>query len=77
MKTIQKKVNSLTTRMNLAWMHTRQKLRETSGQFVMDHAAVFIIIIVLAGLTLGLLVVYVENDFSNSLKSKLNELFNF
>ena len=48
----------------------------TNGLFVIDHAAVFIIIIVLAGIALTLLSNYVETDFATALKDKINALFN-
>lgn len=55
---------------------TRRKLSEDGGQFVMDHAIVFVIAIVLGGIVLGLLTVYVRTDLSNTLKTKINDFFN-
>lgn len=54
----------------------RRKLAENDGQFVMDHAVVFVIIIVLGGVSLLLLKNYLNDELSNTLKSKINEFFN-
>jgi hypothetical protein len=56
--------------------HCRGKLAETRGDFVMDHAVVFIIIIVVAALVISLLVAYLNNDFSDLLRDKISTLFN-
>lgn len=54
----------------------RGKLAEERGDFIMDHAVVFIIIIVVAALVISLLVAYLNTDFSSMLKSKVSGLFN-
>lgn len=54
----------------------RAKLAEERGDFIMDHAVVFIIIIVVAALVISLLVAYLNTDFSSMLKSKVSSLFN-
>lgn len=56
--------------------NARRKLAENDGQFVMDHAVVFVIIIVLGGVSLLLLRNYLNDELSNTLKSKINEFFN-
>lgn len=53
----------------------REKLSEEKGQFVMDHAVVFVLIIVLGGIALVLLTTYLQNDLSNTLRDKINEFF--
>ena len=73
-------LNNLKTRFNRAIIHlqlsARQKLQETEGNFVMDHAVVFVIIVVLGGIVLTLLVNYLNDDLSNTLKEKVNDFFN-
>lgn len=53
----------------------REKLSEEKGQFVMDHAVVFVLIIVLGGSALVLLTTYLQNDLSTTLRDKINEFF--
>lgn len=77
MKAMKTYMNTLLTNLVMLKTRAKKKLEENDGQFVMDHAAVFIIIIVLAGISLALLSRYVETDFANSLKQKINELFSF
>lgn len=52
------------------------KLTENSGQFVMDHAVVFVLIIVLGGIALALLTSFLQADMAPTLKSKIMEFFN-
>ncbi|SBV91277.1 hypothetical protein KL86CLO1_10098 [uncultured Eubacteriales bacterium] len=54
----------------------RAKLAEERGDFIMDHAVVFIIILVVAALVISLLVAYLNTDFSSMMKSKVSSLFN-
>lgn len=54
----------------------RAKLAENSGQFVMDHAVVFVLIIVLGGIALALLTSFLQADMAPTLKSKIMEFFN-
>lgn len=53
----------------------RQKLAENSGQFVMDHAVVFVLITVLGGIALALLTSFLQSDMAPTLKSKIMEFF--
>lgn len=76
-------MNTLRNRMNLAAAHAyltaktaKEKLGENNGQFVMDHAVVFVIIIVLGGLALLLLRNYLQDDLANTIKSKIDAFFN-
>ena len=53
-------INALKNRFSLACTRcysglqdTRRKLSESSGQFVMDHAIVFVIALVLGGIVVG------------------------
>ncbi|MEM5781561.1 MAG: DUF6133 family protein [Lawsonibacter sp.] len=72
--------NNLKTRFNRAvirlQLSVRQKLQETDGNFVMDHAVVFVIIVVLGGIVLTLLTKYLNDDLSSTLKTKINDFFN-
>ena len=54
----------------------KETLRDESGQFVVDHAVVFVIIIVLGALALAALKVFVTNDMAPTLKNKIMEFFN-
>ncbi len=76
-------INALKNRFSLACTRcysglqdTRRKLSESSGQFVMDHAIVFVIALVLGGIVVGLLTTYVRTDLANTIKTKLNDFFN-
>lgn len=53
-----------------------EKLCEQNGDFVMNHAVVFVIIIVLGGAALLLLKNYMNDDLSTTLKGKINDFFN-
>lgn len=59
-------LNNLETRFNRSvirlQLSVRQKLQETEGNFVMDHAVVFVIIVVLGGIVLTLLTKYLNDD---------------
>ena len=52
-----------------------QKLQEKKGDFVMDHAMVIIIVLVLGAITLTVMSGYIENDFFDIIKKKINEMF--
>lgn len=54
----------------------RMKLAENNGQFVMDHAVVFVLIIVLGGIALVLLTTFLQNDMAPTLKTKIMDFFN-
>lgn len=47
------------------------KLAEENGQFVVDHAVVFVLIIVLGGIALGLLTAFLNTDLAPALKGKI------
>ena len=68
--------NRFAAKTYLAAQDAKAKLREENGQFVMDHAVVFVIIIVLGGIALLLLRNYLQDDLSNTLKDKINAFFN-
>lgn len=76
MNTMHSRLNLAFARAHLATQTAKEKLRENNGQFVMDHAVVFVIIIVLGGVALLLLRNYLQNDLSNTLKSKIDAFFN-
>ena len=76
MKKLNNAIRALSIRAHAGLLSAKSKLKERNGQFVIDHAAVFIIIIVLAGIALGLLSTYIKTDFATELKSKISSLFN-
>ena len=69
MKTL---MNNLKKKLNRALI----RLQNTDGQFVMDHAVVFVIIIVVGALVLGLLKTFVGTDLAPVLKEKILAFFN-
>lgn len=52
------------------------KLAENNGQFVMDHAVVFVLILVLAGIALTLLTSFLNDDLAPTLRQKILDFFN-
>lgn len=52
------------------------KLREKQGDFVVNHGVVFIIIIILGAIVISVLSSYIETDFSNMIKTKIEDFFN-
>lgn len=75
--------NTLNAAMSKAYIRARlytarmkDTLKDESGQFVMDHAVVFVIIIVLGALALLLLKNFLNNDMAPTLKTKVMEFFN-
>ena len=54
----------------------KAKLLSNDGQFVVDHAVVFVIIIVLGALVLTVLKNFVETDMAPVLKEKIMAFFN-
>ncbi len=52
------------------------KLAEQNGQFIVEHAAVFAVILVIAAIAITLFVTYLQGDFSSLITGKINDLFN-
>lgn len=73
-------LNVAITRMQLAVQNkvddAKNKLEEQQGDFILDHAMVFVIILVLGGIILIALKNYIGDDFTNLVKQKINEFFN-
>lgn len=73
-------LNVAITRMQLAVQSkvddVKNKLEEQQGDFILDHAMVFIIILVLGGIILLALKNYIGDDFTNLVKQKINDFFN-
>lgn len=80
MKTIRNKLNEKLLRAYLRVRGLGKKAAETleneDGQFVVDHAVVFVIIIVLGAVAIVLMRTYLQNDLSVLLKNKVEALFN-
>ena len=51
------------------------KLAEQNGQFVVEHAAVFAVILVVAAIAITLFVTYLQGDFSSLITGKVDDLF--
>ena len=73
---MKKTINNLFTRSKLATRSAKEKLQDTSGDFVLDHAMVFVIILVVGAVVITALVNYIENDFTDLIKSQINAFFN-
>ena len=52
-------------------LNAQRKLAEENGQFVVDHAVVFVLIIVLGGIALGLLTAFLNTDLAPAVKGKI------
>ncbi|WP_293009828.1 MULTISPECIES: DUF6133 family protein [unclassified Oscillibacter] len=80
MNTLKNTLNAAMTkvyiRARLYVLRMKDTLKDESGQFVMDHAVVFVIIIVLGALALLLLKNFLNNDMAPTLKTKIMEFFN-
>lgn len=73
MKKIMKKISDGITKQYIA---AKAALSGNNGQFVVDHAVVFVIIIVLGALALVLMKNFLSNSLAPTLNSKLMEFFN-
>lgn len=71
-----KKLNKMYVKMMSNLMHCKQKLLENDGQFAMDHAAVFVLILAVAAVALTLLIAFLKNGLAPALQTKIMELFN-
>lgn len=69
--------NKSLLRMQLMGMETRKKLHETSGQFVMEHTVVFVLILVLAGIGLAILAPWLKGTLATQIQDKVTETLNF
>lgn len=73
-------LNVAITRMQLAVQSkvadVKNKMEEQQGDFTLDHAMVFVIILILGGIILLALKNYIGDDFTNLVKQKINEFFN-
>lgn len=63
-------------RMYRARLQAQQKLKEECGQFAVDHTVVFVIIIVIGGISMGLLTVYLKDHLAGQLEDKIDDFFN-
>lgn len=80
MKTLKNDLNAAMTkayiRAQLRTARLKDTLKDESGQFVMDHAVVFVIILVLGALALLLLKNFLNDDLAPTLKTKIMAFFN-
>lgn len=70
--TMDKFVMNLMTKKAVA----ERKLTEQRGDFVMDHAVVFVIILVIAGIGITLLTTFLQTDMAPLLTQKIKDFFN-
>jgi|GEM_PF-2011563 len=52
------------------------KLAETRGDFVMEHAVVFVIILVVAAIVIALLIFFLQTELAPLLTQKIKDFFN-
>ncbi|MET0018007.1 hypothetical protein [Oscillibacter sp.] len=80
MKTIKNNLNAAMVkayiRAQLRTARLKDTLKDESGQFVMDHAVVFVIILVLGAAALLLLKNFLNDDLAPTLKTKIMAYFN-
>lgn len=80
MKTLKNKINNAMTKAYIrAQIHAanlKKTMKDESGQFVMDHAVQFVLILVLGGIVLVLLKDWLQNTMAPTLKTKIMEFFN-
>lgn len=72
-----KTINKLYFKTTTASRAYFQKLKADDGQFVMDHAVVFVLILALAAIALGLLITFMKTDLAPTLRTKIMEFFNY
>lgn len=70
-KLINKKCCDLIGRLHSLREVTKVKLAEENGQFVVDHAVVFVICIAIGGIVLLALTTFVNTDMAPALKNKI------
>ena len=80
MKNLKNKLNSVKTTLAICMKRAKQDATDTltdnSGQFVVDHAVVFIIIVVVAAVVLYATKDFITNQLIPSITTKIMELFN-
>jgi len=69
-------MNKIAIRTKLAAMGAKEKLTNRDGDFILDHAMVFVIILIVGGISIALLVTYLQGDFSTLVSDKVTEFFN-
>ncbi|MEA4993933.1 MAG: hypothetical protein VB060_08915 [Oscillibacter sp.] len=80
MNTLKNTLNAAMTRAyiraRLYVLRMKETLKDESGQFVMEHSTTFMIILVVASLSLLLLKNFLNNDMAPTVKTKIMEFFN-
>ena len=74
--TLKNASNAAAAKACLCLNRVKASLKDQSGQFVMDHAVVFVLIIVLAAAALLLLKDWLQNSLAPTLQGKVMEFFN-
>lgn len=76
MKFAMNKLNMAMINLQVAVNDIKERIKEERGDFILDHAMVFVIILVVGAIVLVALKNYISNDFTNLVKSKIDEFFN-
>ncbi len=75
-KTMQNAIQKLAAKALIKKETARLKLAESQGDFVMDHAVVFVIILVIAAIVIALLVFFLQSELAPLLTQKIKDFFN-
>ena len=75
-KTMQNAIQKLAAKALIKKETARLKLAESQGEFVMDHAVVFVIILVIAAIVIALLVFFLQSELAPLLTQKIKDFFN-
>ncbi len=80
MKSVINKMNvgmiRMQAKLNELAADAKKKWNEKRGDFILDHAMVFVIILVVGGIALLALKTYIDEEFTDLVKTKINEFFN-
>lgn len=75
-KSLPGKINAMLARLKADAVVAKGKLADERGQFVMDHAVVFVIILVVAAIVIALLTTFLQTDMAPLIKQKILDFFN-
>lgn len=80
MKNVMNKMNvgviRMQAKLNELAADAKKKWNENRGDFILDHAMVFVIILVVGGIALLALKTYIDEEFTELVKTKIDEFFN-
>jgi len=74
--TLNGKCQKLAAQMEAKRVRAQTVLANNEGDFVMDHAMVFVIILAVAAVVIGALVVFVQTDMGPAITNKIKSFLN-